>query len=343
MRSSRLVALLLELGPAPVTTVAQLAADHGVSSRTIERDIAALQTMGVPVWTRTGPGGGVGLVKGWRSPITGMTAPELQAVIIGDAGSRGLGLEAEFQTARLKMLAATATTGQTEAVKPAQERFLLDHEAWFTEPERPAALPAVAQAVWAGTRLRICYQRGDGASASRVVDPLGLVLKGEHWYLVAAHRRCPRTYRVTRIHIAEDLAEPAWRPAAFSLAQHWRTSRTEFEASLQTLPVQVTVPVEAVGLLQAATPGAPMRPVPIDAIGDGTADRERAGFQLRLENLEIAASQLLAVPGVEVVRPEALRRMMLARAHELVTRHGTRRGVYSAPSTTSRKVNPSAP
>lgn len=102
MRSSRLVALLLELGRTPVATASQLAAHHGVNVRTIERDVAALQSMGVPLWTRPGPGGGVGLVKGWRSPLTGLTVPELQALIIGEAGSRGLGLEAEFQMARLR-------------------------------------------------------------------------------------------------------------------------------------------------------------------------------------------------------------------------------------------------
>lgn len=339
MRSSRLVALLLELSQTRSSTVAQLAAEQGVSSRTVERDIAALQVMGVPLWTRTGPGGGVGLVEGWRSPLTGMTAPELQALLLGHAGARGLGLEAEFQTARLKMLAATAATGQSAAVRPAQERFLLDHEAWFTEPERPDALPAVAQAVWAGTRVRLRYRRPGGAPALRVVDPLGLVLKGGHWYLVAGRGGAPRTYRVTRILSAEELPEPALRPEGFSLAQHWSDSRAGFEASLHTFPVQLTVPRASVALLNAATGGAPRQPLRIDAPGEGPEGPEssvgpkgaegpggaggdgRCGFALRLESLEIAASQLLAVPGVEVLAPASLRAMMLARAQELLSRH----------------------
>ena len=61
MRSSRLVALLLELSRARGSTVARLAADHGVSSRTIERDIAALQTMGF----RSGPGPDRAAASAW--------------------------------------------------------------------------------------------------------------------------------------------------------------------------------------------------------------------------------------------------------------------------------------
>src|SRR5690625_6466738 len=98
MRSSRLLAILMELTRLPRTTVATLAERYGVSSRTLQRDISVLPEMGVPVWTRTGPAGGVGLVEGWGSPIAGMTAPELQALIIGEAGARGLGLHTDFET-----------------------------------------------------------------------------------------------------------------------------------------------------------------------------------------------------------------------------------------------------
>src|SRR5690625_705121 len=198
MRSSRLLAILMELTRLPRTTVATLAERYGVSSRTIQRDISALHEMGVPVWTCTGPAGGIGLVEGWRSPITGMTAPELQALIIGEAGARGLGLHTDFETARLKML--TTNAAQAETVEPAQERFLIDNERWFSEPEHPAALPDVARAVWSGRRLTIDYQRpgGERTPRRRLLDPLGLVLKTDSWYLVAAHRRSLRTYRLSR-------------------------------------------------------------------------------------------------------------------------------------------------
>lgn len=185
---------------------------------------------------------------------------------------------------------------------------------------------------------------------NRMVDPLGLVLKGEHWYLVAAHRRSARTYRVSRIRRAEELPEAAWRPEGFSLAQHWRDSRAEFEASLRTVPVQVTVPITAVELLRAATPGAAMRRLgasscataqAVSSAGSisggttaaegGPVNPERAGFELRLESLEVAASQLISVPGVEVLSPDALRHMVLARAEELVARHRRAAGARRRP------------
>lgn len=318
MRTTRLLMLLMELGRARSTSVAALAERHEVSARTIQRDIAALGEMGVPVWTRSGPGGGVGLVEGWSSPFTGMTAAELQALLLGEAGARGLGLLTDFETARLKMLSAQATARAGPDLLP--ERFVLDTERWFSAPERPAALPEVARAVRSGRRLAIRYARSGGVEPprSRLVDPLGLVLKTDTWYLIAAHRRIPRTYRLSRIVSTRVLEEEAHQPPDFSLREHWQRSRAEFEASIRTLPVRLSIPEESLAQLRAALPG-------VDVDSALAASERRAGrreLALRTENLEITAEQLLTVEGVEVSEPPELRRRLLERGRDLAARHG---------------------
>ncbi|GAB3194647.1 helix-turn-helix transcriptional regulator [Nesterenkonia suensis] len=328
MRTSRLVALLLELTRLRRTTVAELAGRHGVSARTIQRDLAVLQEMGVPVWTRTGPAGGVGLVEGWRSPLTGMLAAELQALLLGEAGARELGLAADYQAARMKMLAAPGADARQQAA--VAERFHLDHGRWFHDPERPAVLADVAQAVWSGQRITIRYTRSDRAAppVSRLVDPLGLVLKTDRWYLVAAHRRSVRTYRLSRIAtVAVHPEETAWRPPGFSLAEHWRQSRAQFEASVVSLPVRLSIPQASTEALRAALPGtqidtaleqARRNPAPSGESGGPT----RLEVSLMTEALEIVSVQLLGVPGVEVREPAALRRALHARGRDLMTSNG---------------------
>ena len=63
MRSSRLLALLLHLQARGRATAEELAGLVEVSVRTIYRDIAALQAAGIPLWTETGPQGGVRLLE----------------------------------------------------------------------------------------------------------------------------------------------------------------------------------------------------------------------------------------------------------------------------------------
>lgn len=318
MRSSRLVAILIELTRSRSTTVQGVADHHRVTPRTVQRDIAALRDMGVPLWTRPGPSGGIGLVEGWRSPITGMTGPELQSLIIGEAASRDLGLDAEFDAARLKML--TTTSAQDEAVVPAQERFLIDNERWFSKPERPAQLSAVAQAVWSARRLTIHYRRPghDPSVVRRLLDPLGLVLKTDSWYLVAAHRRSLRTYRLSRITSAQVHDEEAQQPAEFSLADYWQQSRAKFEASVNTLPVRILIAEDSVGALRAAVPGSDVAAAAQKAMRSG----DRLDVELDMERFDIALAQLSSVPGIEVVHPAELRRELFERGQELVARNG---------------------
>lgn len=311
MRTTRLLAIMMDLSRRQQTSVRQLADHHGVSTRTIQRDLTALHQLGVPVWTRTGPAGGVGLVEGWSSPVTGMTASELQALLIGEAGSRDLGLHPHFETARLKMLGTR--TARHPSIGSVNERFLIDHERWFAEPERPISLPVVSQAVWSGRRLIIDHSRG-----SRLVDPLGLVLKTDVWYLVAAHRRRPRTYRLSRIVSAEIQAEAAWRPEDFSLATYWEASRTSFEASVQSFPARLSVPLASLEALRAAVPGPG-----IDAALDSVRQEEgdRLELDLLMERQDIAVAQLLQVPGIEVQEPPAVREALYRRGAELVARN----------------------
>ena len=332
MRTPRMLTVLLELGNGRPTTVHALAQRHRVTPRTIQRDLAALQQIGVPVWTRTGPAGGVGLVEGWRSPVTGMTATELQTLILGEAGARDLGLHDDFTAARLKMLSAGSVIGESPA--RTHDRFLLDSGAWFAAPDRPEALADVARSVWDGHRLSFDYPSGASATRDRrTVDPLGLVLKTDRWYLVAARRGTPRTYRLSRISAVRVHAESAQRPAEFSLADYWHTSRAAFEASLAALPVLVSLPAASEAALCASVPGESTHAALEAARHSRDASAgDRLTLRLHMESVEIAASQLLAIPGAEVHEPVELRRLLHERAAELAA--------LNRPRTVDRHVSP---
>lgn len=317
MRSSRLVAILMELSRESRTSVPRLATRHGVSTRTIQRDIAALHDLGVPVWTRTGPAGGVGLVEGWRSPLTGMTTSELRALVFGEAAARDLGMHADFEVARLKLL--SVPSARPDDLESAQQRLLVDNSPWFGSSGRPACLPTVARAVWSGRRLTISYDRhgDDRAAVARLVDPLGLVLKTDSWYLVAAHGRHPRTYRLSRITSCVVHEDPARQPADFSLKEYWTRSRAEFESSIHTLPVRLSIPASSVEDLTGSVPGPGTRHAVETA-------RRRDGLleiHLDMEKESIALAQLLGVPEVEVLEPTGLRRALFLRAAAIAERN----------------------
>src|ERR671918_1006935 len=174
MRASRLVTLLLLLQNRGRLTAAELARELEVSERTIHRDVDALSEAGVPIYAERGPLGGVQLVDGYRTRLTGMTAEEAEALFLsglpGPAAELGLGTV--MTAARLKVLAALPPELRSRASRLV-ERFHLDASGWFSVDEEAPHLPLLAAAVWQGRVVEISYVR-DGSAVERRLEPLGV-------------------------------------------------------------------------------------------------------------------------------------------------------------------------
>jgi predicted DNA-binding transcriptional regulator YafY len=286
MRATRLVSLLLLLQTRGQLTAAGIAERLEVSVRTVHRDVESLAAAGVPVEAVRGPAGGYRLAGGYRTRLTGLTADEAEALFA--AGMPGpaaeLGLGGELAAARLKLLAALPQELQERASR-ASALFHLDTRGWFRAEDTVPHLPALASAVWRGCRVRIRY-REQGTVVQRTVDPLGLVLKGGAWYLVARRSAGMRVYRVSRVASVRALEDAFERPDAFELRAFWDQWSRSFEQSLARVEVVVRVDDDVRRFL----PGEPR----VDGDGRtvlafahlGDAYRELLRFGAQLEVLE---------------------------------------------------------
>src|SRR5881396_1374260 len=153
MRAGRLVSLLLLLQTRGHMTAEQLAAQLEVSVRTIYRDVEALSEAGVPIYADRGPLGGIRLVDGYRTRLTGLTNQEAETLFLsglpGPAAELGLGTV--VTAARLKVLAALPPELRARASRLV-ERFHLDAAAWYHADEAVPHLGALSEAVWESQR-----------------------------------------------------------------------------------------------------------------------------------------------------------------------------------------------
>jgi predicted DNA-binding transcriptional regulator YafY len=320
MRASRLVSLLLLLQSRGGATAAELAQDLEVSVRTVHRDVEALAESGVPIYAERGPQGGIRLVDGYRTRLTGLTADEAEALFLsgvpGPAAELGLGTV--VTAARLKVLAALPGELRSRATRLV-ERFHLDAAGWFQAGEPVPALATLSEAVWQERRVDITYERG-GGSVIRRLSPLGLVLKAGVWYVVALADGEPRTYRVSRVSAAALLDERFERPAGFDLGAFWAESSAAYERGAPRIDVTVRVRPDRLDDLRGAV-GWQTVDVAERLPDDDAEDWLR--LRLRLDWPEDAPAQLLAAgPSVEVLEPPEMRQAVIDVARRVVERYG---------------------
>ena len=320
MRASRLVQLLLFLQTRGRTTAAVLAGELEVSERTIHRDVDALSAAGVPIYAERGPHGGIQLIDGYRTRLTGLTGDEAEALFLsglpGPAAELGLGTV--VAAARLKILAALPSELRVRASRLV-ERFHLDAAGWFHASEEVPHLAALADAVWESRRLKITYGRGD-REVERSLEPLGLVLKAGVWYLVASSEGGVRTYRVSRIRSVVSTQEPVARPADFDLAAYWAESISAYEREAPRITVTIRLDPAVMGVLADAVGGQAVRQaetIPADDPDGWVHLRVTADWP------EEVPARLIGLGGrAEILDPPEVRDRAIILARRMLERHG---------------------
>lgn len=321
MLASRLLSILMTLQARGRVSAAELAEQFEVSVRTIYRDVDQLSATGVPVYAERGRSGGFALLDGYRTKLTGMTQPEAETLFL--AGLPGpaaeLGLSEILSTARLKLLAALPANVQPGADRIAA-RFHLDASAWFHDNKPLPVLPTIANAVWSERMLRLTYRRaGETATVQRILGPLGLVLKGGAWYLVAQSGKNILTYRAANIHAAEMTDEPFERPHKFDLAEHWTKASRAYEAGVYRERADIRLSSKGFELLGM------LGPIVAEAAAESAARPDAEGWiacTVPIENATVGVRELMRLGSeVEVEGPPALRKQFRATLADMAKRH----------------------
>jgi predicted DNA-binding transcriptional regulator YafY len=339
MRASRLLSLLLLLQTRERMTARELAAELEVSVRTVYRDVESLSAAGVPVYADRGPDGGYRLLNGYRTRLTGLTATEAESLTLsalpGPASQLGLG---DVLAAELKLMAALPPDLRTRASR-IRERFHLDAPGWFRTPDDVPHLHAIADAVWNQHRIEVLYHRWrQPRQVTRLLEPLGVVLKAGSWYLIArpapghptdtdsaeaprdttAHD--PRTYRVSRVLTLRALPGHFDRPHGFDLGAFWAAYAERFEADAYREHATVKLSPDGLTRSQILLPPTMARAALDTATPPGPDGWVHA--TLPIESVRHAHVEFLKLgTDVEVIEPPHLRDMIAATVRTLAARY----------------------
>ncbi len=207
--TERVLRLLALLQRRPSWTAAELAAELGVTDRSVRRDVERLRALGYPVRAAAGVGGGYRLGAGTRLPPLLLDDEEAIATAVslrmasggtvagaGEAALRALAKLDQVMPPRLRA-EVRAVHGATETlVGPGVE---IDAEVLVT----------LARACRDAVRVRFRYAAPGGGERERTVEPVRMVATARRWYLMAwdVDRGDWRTFRLDRM---REVAATTW-------------------------------------------------------------------------------------------------------------------------------------
>jgi predicted DNA-binding transcriptional regulator YafY len=198
-RTDRLYALVEDLrSRAPrMMGATELARHFEVSTRTIERDLLALQESGVPIWAQPGPGGGYGLNVDTTLPPLNLTPAEAAALATALAATRGMPFAEAGRSALMKLAAVMAASPKDIASRLVGQIRVVQGPGGPPNPVSDVIQRALINTV----ALELTYRDGQSRDTRRVVEPVGLFGTPSGWYLAAwcRLRQAPRAFRLDRI------------------------------------------------------------------------------------------------------------------------------------------------
>ncbi len=178
-RADRLFSVVQQLRRGKLVTARQLAERLEVSERTIYRDIADLQGSGVPIDGEAGVG--YLLRAGFDLPPLMFSREEIEALVVGarlvkTLVGAGLGRGAEDALAKIEHVLPDSLRRELE-----KSRLFAAHG--IADVAVQARLDLLRQALNQKRVVQFGYQREDGETSERAVQPLGLFCWGRTWTL----------------------------------------------------------------------------------------------------------------------------------------------------------------
>lgn len=187
MRESRLfkiVYYLLEKGRA---TAPELAKKFEVSVRTIYRDIDALSTAGIPVYSETGRNGGIYLIKDFVLDKTILSKEEKQEILLA------------LQSVNINQNNDEILQKLSGIFNMNSDSWLeIDFSRWGNKNSDNDKFNILKDAIIKRQSVKITYASSYEQVSERIIEPLKLLYKSMSWYL-KAYCELKQDYRIFKL------------------------------------------------------------------------------------------------------------------------------------------------
>lgn len=195
MKLDRLLSITLTLLGRDSISAVELAERHGVTVRTIYRDIDAINLAGIPVVSRQGNGGGFSIMPDYHLDRTLLTFDDMRTIVTALKSTAPL-FEKESSSPTLERIGSIIPTQGKDALSKIDDMISIDFSPREGGSEREN-ISVIHRAIVDSRVIRFTYESIEGAGTERSAEPMTLIFRGFAWYLFA-WCRLRGDYRVFR-------------------------------------------------------------------------------------------------------------------------------------------------
>lgn len=192
MQESRLFRIVYYLLDKGKSTAPELAEKLEVSVRTIYRDIDIISSMGIPIYTTQGKGGGITLLDNFVLDKSLLSTREKEQILMALQG-----IVATEQNNTDELLTKLRSLFQSKNTNWIE----VDFSNWVKNNPGQDNFNLIKSAIFNRNVISFQYFSSNREGSQRRVEPLRLVFKSKHWYLYGfcLMRNDYRFFKPTRI------------------------------------------------------------------------------------------------------------------------------------------------
>ncbi len=238
-RLARLAAVLTQLQSKRVVTAREIADRHGVSIRTVYRDIRTLEQSGVPIVTEEGRG--YSILAGYQLPPVMFTEEEAMALITVEQLVRKNKDEslAESYGSAITKIRAILRDSEKEKTEFLRDRLQVRDN---SSGEQTSQYLIQFQSHIAHFQVvEIDYLSLSGQASTRKIEPFALYTTQNNWVLIAycRARQAFRSFRLDRIEAVRPSSE-TFAPHPLTLEEYLEQCRKNWTPDIPLSPTAPT-------------------------------------------------------------------------------------------------------
>lgn len=223
-RTTRLVAIITQLQAKRIVTATEIAKKHGISIRTVYRDIRTLEHSGIPIITEEGKG--YSIMEGYTLPPIMLTQEEANALITTEQliiRNKDTSLVEHYQNAVMKVRSALKFSQKAKADLLSSRIQIRNNP----ENEKTSSYLIQLQSAIVNYQItHIHYLSLENQQSERFIEPFALYTTQENWILIAfcRLRNSFRAFRLDCI-VSMKITDEHFDPHKMTLEQYMEECR----------------------------------------------------------------------------------------------------------------------